>query len=142
MIVIDTSAVVDLLLETPVNATLARRLASVSEMHVPHLIDVEFLGVLRRLVGRELLSEARAKVARQRFNQLPFHRYPHHPLSDRVWELRSSITPYDAQYVVLAELLGLPLITSDIKLVGSNGHHATIESFAGECSRPTRRSIL
>jgi predicted nucleic acid-binding protein len=130
VIVIDTSAVVDLLLETPPNTALIQRLSSVSEMHVPHLIDVEYVSVLRRLVGRQLLSESRAKVARQRFNQLPFHRYPHHPFSDRAWDLRSAVTPYDAQYIVLAELLGLPLITSDVRLAGSNGHHATIESFA------------
>jgi predicted nucleic acid-binding protein len=130
VIVIDTSAVVDLLLETPVNDALVARLTTVTEMHVPHLIDVEFLSVLRRLVGRGLLTEPRANVARQRFHQLPLHRYPHHPLGDRVWALRAAITAYDGQFIALAEVLGLPLITSDVKLAGSNGHHATIESFA------------
>ena len=129
MIVVDASAVVDVLLESPVNAALAARLGSGSEMHAPHLIDVEFLSVLRRLVGRDMLTGARAEVARHRFNQLPLHRYPHHPLSDRVWALRSAVTAYDGHYIALAELLGIPLVTSDARLARSNGHTATIESF-------------
>lgn len=130
MIVVDTSAVVDLLLESPVNSALVARMFSVSEMHAPHLIDVEFLSVLRRLVGRDMLTRARADVARHKFNMLPLHRYPHHPLGDRVWALRSAVTAYDGQYIALAELLGLPLVTSDARLAGSHGHTAVIESFA------------
>ena len=129
MIVVDTSAVVDLLLESPANPALIARLGSVSEMHAPHLIDVEFLSVLRKLVARELLTEARADVARRRFNQLPLHRYPHHPFADRVWALRSTTTAYDGQYIALAELLALPLITSDARLARSGGHSAAIEAF-------------
>ena len=98
-------------------------------MHAPHLIDVEFLNVLRKLVARELLTEARADVARRRFNQLPLHRYPHQPLADRVWALRSTITAYDGQYIALAELLALPLVTSDARLARSGGHSAAIEAF-------------
>lgn len=130
MIVIDTSAVVDLLLETPVNSALSTRLDSVTELHVPHLIDVEFLSVLRRLVGRSVVTSGRAGVARAKFAQLPLHRYPHDVLADRVWQLRHAVTAYDACYVALAETLGLSLITSDARLAGSSGHHATIESFA------------
>lgn len=130
MIVVDTSAIVDLLLEAPTNPGLIARLGSVTELHVPHLVDVEFLSVLRRLVGRELLSPARAELARSKFTQLPLHRYPHHPLADRVWELRPSITAYDGQFIALAEVLDLPLITCDTRLAGANGHTATIESFA------------
>lgn len=108
---------------------LIERLGSVSEMHAPHLIDVEFLSVLRKLVGRDMLTGARADVARRKFNQLPLHRYPHHPLGDRVWALRSTITAYDAQYIALAELLGLPLVTSDARLANSGGHGAAVEAF-------------
>ena len=98
-------------------------------MHAPHLIDVEFLSVLRNLVARELLTEARADVARRRFNQLPLHRYPHQPLADRVWAMRSTITAYDGQYIALAEVIGLPLVTSDARLARSGGHSASIEAF-------------
>ena len=45
----------------------------------------------------------------------------------RLWELRESITAYDATYVALAEALDSPLITCDSKLARSHGHGATIE---------------
>jgi predicted nucleic acid-binding protein len=130
VIVVDTSAIVDLLLEIPPNHALVNRLAGVSELHAPHLIDVEFLSVLRRLVGRKLLSSAQADIARKKIGQLPLYRYPHVVLADRVWALRDNITAYDACYVALAETLDLPLITSDNHLAGTSGHHARIESFA------------
>lgn len=52
------------------------------------------------------------------------------PLIQRVWELRHSITAYDASYVALAEQLDIPLITCDAKLAGSNGHKAEIELYS------------
>ncbi len=130
MIVADASALVDLLLEWPPNAALFTRLSTVTELHVPHLIDAEFLSVLRRLEGRGLLTLDQAELALRRFGQLPLLRYPHGPLSERVWELRHTVTAYDGQYVVLAEVLGLPLVTCDVKLANAHGHRATIESFA------------
>jgi predicted nucleic acid-binding protein len=129
VIVVDTSAVVDLLLESPINAGLIARLDSVTELHVPHLVDVEFLSVLRRLVGRSLMSADQADIARTKFSQLPLHRYPHHPLAERVWDLRSLVTVYDGQFIVLAEMLRLPLITCDARLAAAHGHTATVESF-------------
>ena len=115
MVVIDTSAIVDLLIE----------------------VDIEFLGVLRRLVSSGHLSTAAAIMARDDFAQLPIARYPHVLLADRVWALRSYMTVVDAGYVALAELLGLPLVTSDRRLAGSTGHDAVIESFARR--RPAAR---
>lgn len=130
MIVADASALVDLLLEWPPNAPLTTRLSAVTELHVPHLIDAEFLSVLRRLEGRRVLTVDQAELALRRFGQLPLHRYPHHPLAWRVWQLRHAMTAYDGQYVALAEALGLPLVTCDTKMSNAHGHRATIESFA------------
>ena len=130
MIVVDTSAVVDLLLEAPPNTSLIGRLGKVTEMHVPHLVDVEFLSVVRRLEGRGLLTVEQAELSMRKLSQLPLHRYPHGSLSNRVWHLRHSLTAYDGQYVALAEILGLPLVTCDIKMSNTHGHHAVIESFA------------
>jgi predicted nucleic acid-binding protein len=38
-----------------------------------------------------------------------------------VWELRDNIAPYDAGYVALAERLGAPLVTCDVKLARASG---------------------
>ena len=130
MIVVDTSALVDLLLEAPPNALLIGRFRNVTEMHVPHLIDVEFLSVLRRLEGRGALTVDQVDLSLRKLGQLPLHRYPHAPLSNRVWQLRHSLTAYDGQYIALAEMLGLPLVTCDIKMSNAHGHQAAIESFA------------
>ncbi len=130
MIVVDTSAVVDLLLESPSNLELATRIAEAAELHAPHLIDIEFLSVLRRLVARGLLTAQSAETARQLFGELPIERYPHTMLSDRIWVLRNNITCYDAAYISLSEALNIPLITSDLKLAAAPGHRAAIESYA------------
>jgi predicted nucleic acid-binding protein len=130
LIVVDASALVDLLLEKPPDPNLVARIASATELHAPHLIDIEFLSVLRRLVGKGLLDTRSAETARELFGQLPIERYPHTLLSDRVWALRNNITTYDATYIALSEALGIPLVTSDIKLAAAPGHKALIESFA------------
>ena len=44
-----------------------------------------------------------------------------------MWELRTSLTAYDAVYVSLAEALDAPLLTCDIKLRNSHGHRARID---------------
>ena len=54
-------------------------------------------------------------------------RYPHVTLLPRVWQLRHSLSAYDACYVALAELLNAPVITRDRKLSSASGHRATIE---------------
>ena len=130
MVVVDASAVVDVLVELPVNEALRDRMQAASELHAPHLIDVEVLSVLRRLVAGRELSLAAAGVARGQFRDLAIERYPHVALSDRMWALRGNLTVYDAAYVALSEGLDLPLITSDRRLARSSGHAATIESFA------------
>jgi predicted nucleic acid-binding protein len=129
LIVVDTSAIVDLLLEKPPNLALAERIANATELHAPHVIDIEFLSVLRRLVLGGLLPAKSAGLARELFSQLPIERYPHTLLADRIWALRGNISSYDAAYVALSEALEIPLVTSDNKLAKAPGHKATIESY-------------
>ncbi len=130
MVVVDASAIVDLLLELPVNGPLRDRISDAGELHAPHLVDLEFLGVLRRLVGAREFSVEAAGLARGQFDDLALERYPHVPLRHRIWALRDNLSVYDAAYVALSESLGLPLITSDHRLARSSGHGAAIESFA------------
>ena len=127
MIVVDTSAVIDVLIGRPADSRLAERVAGAGELHAPHLIDVEFLHALRRLVVTGKLGVDRAEDARQDFADLAIVRYPHGPLADRMWELRHNVTPYDAAFLALAEALEVPLVTCDGRLARSSGHHAHIE---------------
>jgi predicted nucleic acid-binding protein len=57
----------------------------------------------------------------------PLYRYSHVPLLPRIWELRHSLSAYDAAYVALAEALDAPLVTRDRRLAASSGHRARIE---------------
>jgi len=129
LIVVDTSAIVSALAGSPPDPDLLARLSDDSDLHAPHLIDVEILSALRRLVATGRLTEERASDARVDFADLTILRYPHQPLADRMWELRHNITAYDAAFVALGEVLDAPVITCDGRLAAASGHSAAIELF-------------
>lgn len=131
MLVVDTSAVIGALTGRPPSGELMERLATDSDLSAPHLLDVEFLHALRRLVRDRELSEDRAADARADFAALTITRYEHTLVADRVWELRHSLTAYDATFVALAELLDAPLASFDGRLARASAHHATVELFQG-----------
>lgn len=126
MIVVDASAVIEVLVGGP-NETLAARLAEEPVLHAPHLLDTEVLHVLRRLEQRGELTPERTAWARGLFDQLTIDRYPHQPLSERVWELRPKVSAYDATYVALAEALEATLVTTDGRLGRAGEIRATVE---------------
>jgi predicted nucleic acid-binding protein len=126
VIVVDASAVLEVLVGEP-NESLATRLASEDVLHAPHLLDTEVLHVLRRLERRRDLSRSQVDFARRQFGALVIDRYPHQPLTERVWELRLSLSAYDATYASLAEVLDATLVTTDRRLAGANGIRAAIE---------------
>jgi predicted nucleic acid-binding protein len=128
LIVLDASALLEILLRTPLAERLMDRALAASErMHAPHLLDVEVTQVLRRLVQRKEVTVARAEQALDDMSKLVIGRHEHQSLVNRVWQLRDSISAYDGVYVALAEALDAPLLTCDAKLAGARGHHATIE---------------
>ena len=53
--------------------------------------------------------------------QLSIECYPFEPFAERVWELRNTLTSYDAWYVAVAEALDLPLATLDARLARAPG---------------------
>jgi predicted nucleic acid-binding protein len=84
---------------------------------------------LRRMTIGGAIAEDRAADVRRDFADLALVRYPHEPLSERVWELRHNLTAYDATFVALAEALGVPLVTCDARLASAPGHAASVELF-------------
>ncbi len=117
MIVLDASAVLELLLITDKGGRVAQRIGAPEEtLHAPHLIDLEVAQVLRRYVNRRQLDEVRAAEALGDLRDLDLSRYPHDVLLGRIWELRHNASAYDAAYVALAEALDAPLLTSDARL--------------------------
>jgi predicted nucleic acid-binding protein len=127
MLVVDASAVVEVLLGTPAAAAIERRLFDAGEtLHAPHLLDIEVAHAVRRYAARGEIDAQRGRMALTDLGDFPLFRYPHDPLLLRVWDLRNNLTAYDAVYVALAEELGVPLITRDRRLAGAAGHHARI----------------
>lgn len=127
MIVADASAVVDLLLGSDAAAISARLFDPAETIHVPHLLDVEVAQALRRYTLSGELDSARGQEAIADLADFPFRRYPHTALLDRAWELRHSLSAYDAVYVALAEALEATLVTRDRRLARTRSHSARIE---------------
>ena len=128
MIVVDASAVIDALVGEP-NERLAARLGAEAVWHAPHLLDTEVHHVFRRLEARRDLTRKQVETARANFLELTIDRYPHQPLSDRVWALRSVVTAYDATYLALAEALDATLVTTYGRLARAKGATAPIDAF-------------
>ncbi len=128
MIVVDASAILEVLLNSRSAARIAARLFAPGEtLHAPHLLDVEVAQVLRRYAAAGDIDEARGADAVQALADLVVARYPHDPLLPRIWALRHRLTAYDAAYVSLAEALGAPLVTRDVRLASAGGHAAEVE---------------
>jgi predicted nucleic acid-binding protein len=128
VIVVDASALLDVLLRTPETESLAQRLLDTEEtLHAPHLLDIEVAQVIRRHARSGEIDDARGHNALTNLHEFPIRRYPHGALLSRVWELRHNFTAYDAVYVALAEVLDAPLVTRDRRLAVAAGHHARIE---------------
>jgi predicted nucleic acid-binding protein len=128
MIVIDASALLEFLLQTPLGKRVEKRLfVDDDEFHAPHLVDVEVVQGLRRLVRTREVSADRAAEALADLGDLDLHRHAHLDLLGRVWRLRDNITAYDAMYVALAEALNAPIVTCDGPLADAPGRRAKIE---------------
>jgi predicted nucleic acid-binding protein len=128
MIVLDASAVVELLLDTVAGRRVSILLEDAgTALHVPHLLDVEVLSVLRRFVREDVIEEEEAEQAVQDLLALDLQRHSHEGLLERAWVLRKNVIAYDAMYVSLAEALGATLVTCDARLGRASGVNARVE---------------
>jgi predicted nucleic acid-binding protein len=128
VIVLDASAAVELLLNTPLGARVGDRLAGDAEtLHAPHLLDVEVLHVVRRLCVSGTLGERRARQALADLADLPVVRYSHEDLIGLAWTMRAALTAYDAMYVALAEALDATVVTCDGRLGRAHGHQVEVD---------------
>ena len=131
MVVIDASAVLDLLLGLPAAAAVERTLRNHDHgLAAPHVLDLEVMHGLRRAVFSGRTTNGRADVAAADLVDLSFERYAHEPLLPRIWHLRKNFTPYDAAYLALAEVLadeGVPLLTTDGRFARAARKHSGVE---------------
>ncbi len=123
----DASIVVTALADDGPDGDRFRERLAGEHLAAPHLIDIEVISAWRRLAAAGRLDERRAAFARADLRALPVRRVDHSPLVERCWDLRTTLTAYDAAYVALAELIGVPLLTADAKLAASPSPTCQIE---------------
>lgn len=128
MIVVDASVLVNALADDAGDGDRTRRrLADDADLHAPALIDLEVVSVLRRRAAAGDLDDRRARLALDDLAALALIRYPHLTFVERIWQLRATLTPYDAAYVVLAETMAATLVTADQRLARAPGPRCPVE---------------
>ena len=130
MIVLDASAAIDWLLQTAAGQRIETRIyARAESLHAPHLLDLEVVQVLRRLVREAAVSAQRADQALRDLLDLRVSRYPHFVFLPEVWQLRHNLSAYDAVYVALAQKIDATLITRDARLASASVRGVRVELF-------------
>jgi predicted nucleic acid-binding protein len=147
LIVVDASVLANAVGDDGADGTRARDALAGQDLSVPDLVDVEVVSVLRRRWLAKTLSARRFAAAVTDLTALPPDRYPVLPFLPRAYELRATVSAYDATYVALAEQLDCPLITADARIGAAPGPRCAISVLerepaaltAGERFNATRR---
>lgn len=126
MTVVDTSAVVDLLLGSGVASRVGELVRTEGSVAAPDVVVFETMAVLRRMSLRGDAPPDRLRGAVDDLADLPIVLYPSVPLRTRAWELRENLTVGDALFLVLAEQLGEPLATKDAGLAVAAERHSAV----------------
>jgi predicted nucleic acid-binding protein len=120
-VIVDSSTVVAAIVAAGPDGVWAEELVARHALYAPELVLVEATNVLRRLELTNRITTPEAIAAQGDLMQLEIELFPYEPFADRIWELRRSVTSYDAWYVALAEELEFPLATLDDRLRKSHG---------------------
>jgi len=89
------------------------------QLLAPHLLWSETLSVLRESVWRGIVPASEAERVRGRLAALPVEPRAPADLRDRVWSVAERLgwaRTYDAEYVALAEIEDVRLLTLDARL--------------------------
>jgi predicted nucleic acid-binding protein len=120
-LVTDASLVVSALVDGGQTGAWAEQALASRHLAAPHLMPVEAANILRRAAARGDISPDVASMAHSDLLDLRVELFPYPPFAARAWELRETVTMYDAWYVALAEFLGAPVGTLDQRLARATG---------------------
>ncbi|WP_370325650.1 type II toxin-antitoxin system VapC family toxin [Euzebya sp.] len=130
MIVVDTAALIEYFTSAADDAMRLRDRITGVPLAAPHGLDLEVISGLRGLVLGGKVSPEDGRRALLLMEQLDLRRYDIAPLTDRIWQLRDNMWPYDAAFVALAEVLDVPLVTVDAKFARTPGLRCQVEVVA------------
>lgn len=119
--VIDASVLVAATSDGGAEGVWAEEIVAGGGLVAPHLALVEATNILRRLELAGELGRLEAGAAAQDLMMIELELVPFGPFAERVWQLRTTVTSYDAWYVAVAEQLRLPLATLDRPLAKASG---------------------
>jgi predicted nucleic acid-binding protein len=114
---------------TEAGDAIANRLAVAQAVSAPYVLDGEVISALLGLVRGQKITGREADAALRNYREFPLERHDVLPLWSRIKVLRANLSAYDAQYVALAEALGVPLITGDARIKRSKAARCWIEFF-------------
>lgn len=114
-VVVDASVLIDALLPGPRQQPALDALADAEILAGPQHLPIEVLSVLRRIALRE--DSPALLTARRTLAELDLDLVPLSEIGDRVWELRHSLSAYDAAYLAAAEHVGGTLLSADTALL-------------------------
>jgi predicted nucleic acid-binding protein len=118
-VIVDASAMVDLLTGSPVSQAVRDRLRA-HELHAPAHFDAEVLSALARLHRGGHLSPSQVEERIDRLATAPIDRHALPPLLTGAWGLRQNLRLVDALYVELARQLEVAIATTDTGLAGAS----------------------
>jgi predicted nucleic acid-binding protein len=114
-VVVDATALVDLLLGNDLGAAVRRRISG-QALHAPAHVDAEVLSALGRIQRAAMIEAEAVEVMLRELAAAPIQRHPVPDLLVGAWARRHQLRLVDALYVELAMSRGLPLITTDRRL--------------------------
>lgn len=127
MIVVDASVLANVVGDDGADGQRARsEIRAAGRVAAPDLVDVETVSVLRKRWLAGTVSDHRFAAALDDLEAIDLDRFPTRHLMRRAFELRATVTAYDAAYVALAEGLDAELVTADRRLANAPGPRCAV----------------
>lgn len=120
-VVLDSSVLVAALVDAGPDGVWSEHIVAGGALYAPDLAPVEVTSALRRLESSKKITTPEANTAYEDLLLLEIELFPFAPFANRIWELRATVTSYDAWYVAIAEDTGFPLATLDGRLAKAPG---------------------
>jgi predicted nucleic acid-binding protein len=132
VIVIDASVIANMLVYADARGRKDRAvLARDPEWAAPEHWKVEVFSVLRWLTLGRKITPALGERSLARIPRSGIDHVPLDPLLPRMWQIRDTVSGYDAAYVALAEARDLTLVTADAKLARACTPYCRVELTTG-----------